>query len=364
MRNIYLLFYLFNFGWILGQMNSSAELQNFHLQGRIEVQNPSTFKLIGPASSVTFEFEGLTTQCVLRSEDNWEHHNYFTLIIDDQILGRYKIKAGKGQEFLIQANTNGRHRVTIAKATEAASGQIVFEGSSIANLIPSKSSLIKSIEFIGDSITCGAQSDNSNIPCNEGQYFDQHNAYLAYGPVLARELNATYCLSSVSGIGIYRNWNDEHELEPILPEVYSNLYLNKDDNHSFENKLQPDIVSICLGTNDMSEGDGKKYRLPFDENKYVQNYCAFIEKLFERYPKTQIVLLSSPMLSGEKKIILEKALKKVQKHFKKDAMHRPILVYVFKTVMANGCTGHPNVADHKLMADQLFPFFQKILYEN
>ena len=351
-------------GSIYSQTTMSLSTANFHVQGRVESLGDSKFNLISPASSITFDFEGESTQCILQSLDSWQHHNYFSLIIDNQLMGRFKVPEGKGQPFLIQANSNGKHRVTLAKATEAASGTLVFDGSLLTNVIPSVMPSQKKIEFIGDSITCGAQSDASQTPCNEGQYFDQHNAYLAYGPTVARQLNASYTLSSVSGIGMYRNWNDEHVEEPIMPEVYSNLYLDLNASKQYESTMPPDVISICLGTNDLSDGDGKKPRLPFNAKKYIQNYCAFVEKLYERYPQAQIVLLSSPMLSGEKKTELVNALKAVQKYFKNDKKHKPIQLFVFETVLAHGCTGHPSVEDHQLMAAQLVPFFQKILHEN
>ncbi len=65
------------------------------------------------------------------------------------------------------------------------------------------------IEFIGNSITCGAAADPSEVPCGTGVYHDQHNAYYAYGPRVARALAANYIVRSVSGSGIYRNWNSD-----------------------------------------------------------------------------------------------------------------------------------------------------------
>ena len=44
------------------------------------------------------------------------------------------------------------------------------------------------IEFIGNSITCGAAADVSEVPCGSGVDYDQHNAYYAYGPRVARML--------------------------------------------------------------------------------------------------------------------------------------------------------------------------------
>ncbi|WP_264509661.1 SGNH/GDSL hydrolase family protein [Flavobacterium sp. N1719] len=331
--------------------------------GRIDQKAPRQFLLIGAAASVTFDFEGTAAQIQLQSVDQWEHHNYFTLVVDDQVQGRFTINAGAAQPFAVEANTSGKHRVTLYKATEASSGNILIDLTTTTNLIPSQVPTRKRIEFIGDSITCGAQSDTSGVPCNQGQYFDQHNAYFAYGPELARKLNCDFVLSSVSGIGMYRNWNDEHQSEPIMPEVYNNLYLDKNNAVPYNTSLAPEIVSICLGTNDLSYGDGVKKRLPFNASTYTANYIAFIENIYQRYPNTQIVILDSPMVSGAQKEALNIALEAVLKHFKKDKQHKRIQLFQFQTVFAHGCTGHPSVSDHAQMAQQLYPFFQKIIHE-
>lgn len=347
----------------LTSAQTSPEIVDVHPMGRIDIRSPRQFLLIGAAASLTFDFEGSTAQIQLQSIDQWEHHNYFTLVVDEQVLGRFTVSSGVAYPYTIQANTSGKHRVTLYKATEASSGNILVDFTATNNLIPSKVPARKRIEFIGDSITCGAQSDASVFPCNEGQYFDQHNAYFAYGPELARRLNYDFVLSSVSGIGMYRNWNDEHEIEPIMPEVYANLYLDKNSNVSYNTTVEPDIVSICLGTNDLSNGDGVKKRLPFNVKSYTTNYIEFIQNLYKRYPNTQLVILDSPMVSGSQKELLNEALQIVVNYFKKDKKHKPIQLFQFETVFAHGCTGHPSVADHAQMAQQLYPFFQKITNE-
>jgi hypothetical protein len=101
----------------------------------------------------------------------------------------------------------GQHTIWIYKATEAATGPVFIEKIVATDCVPIKSPDLPLIEFIGNSITCGAAADPSEIPCGMGEYHDQHNAYYAYGPRLARILHVNFILSSVSGIGIYRNWN-------------------------------------------------------------------------------------------------------------------------------------------------------------
>lgn len=130
------------------------------------------------------------------------------------------------------------------------------------------------IEFIGNSITCGAAADASEITCGSGEYHDQHNAYYAYGSRAARTLGANFLLSSVSGIGVYRNWNSEG---PAMPEVYEKVDFqeNNPQNWNFD-LLTPQIASIALGTDDFSNSDGIKERLPFDSANFVSTYINFI----------------------------------------------------------------------------------------
>jgi hypothetical protein len=68
----------------------------------------------------------------------------------------------------------------------------------------------------------------------------------------------------VSGFGIYRNWNNKNNKEAIIPDVYENLYLDTDTSKPYDFVFKPDIDSICLGTNELSNGDGLKQRLPFN----------------------------------------------------------------------------------------------------
>lgn len=336
----------------------------FHYSGRVEKLSGDKVYLAGSASSVSFNFKGNSCVISLQSIDSWEHHNYVSLELDGEYIGRLKIEKGPLQFFPIVVSKNKNiHTLTIYKATEASNGLVLFAGTT-AKLCKTTTKKKKKIELIGDSITCGMGNDATIIPCGMGEWFDQHNAYLAYGPVVSRALNADFILSSVSGIGMYRNWNDEHKDEAIMPDVYENLYLNNTTNKKpYDFTFQPDLVSICLGTNDFSEGDGKKERLPFNEEKYVSNYIHFIKTVYKHAPNTRIVLLNSPMVSGDRNITFVKCLKKVIQAFENDTAHKPIALFEFQPMNPKGCGYHPDIADDQNMANQLTPFFKKLLDE-
>jgi lysophospholipase L1-like esterase len=230
-------------------------------------------------------------------------------------------------------------------------------GNNIQVLQNSKAPLI---EFIGNSITCGAAADTSEISCGKGEYLDYHNAYYAYGPRVARKLGANFILSSVSGIGIYRTWNQDH---PSMPLVYEKTDFQEQSARQWNFKLYtPKIVSIALGTNDLSDGDGKTPRPLFDSARFVNDYVKFIQLVKSKYPPAQIALLSSPMVNGKKRILLQNWLTVIKVQVDNIyASDKPVALYFFKPMEGRGCAGHPSVEDHAILAEELTPFFKKLL---
>jgi lysophospholipase L1-like esterase len=313
-------------------------------------------ELIGSASHFGFRFTGKTCQ-IFAYITYAEGHNYLQYELDGVYKSRIRVNGSDKQPIVISAPNDGEHTVWIYKATEAHTGPIFIEkitGRAVQPLARAQAPLI---EFIGNSITCGAASDPSEVACGTGQYHDQHNAFYAYGPRVARALNTNYFLSSVSGIGIYRNWNSDG---PTMPQVFESADLQENSKRMWDFKSHtPNIVSIALGTNDFSRGDGKRTRLPFDSAIFVNNYVQFVKLVKSKYPKAQIVLLSSPMVGGR---TLENCITAVKHTINKTfAKDKPVATYFFKPMRPHGCSWHPSVEDHALMAEELIPFFKGML---
>ncbi len=323
-------------------------------------QNPhGNLELISSAVHFGFRFKGSSCSIVAALSDQ-AAHNYLQYTVDGIYYRRIKVSGNRSLAYNITGLGKGEHTIWVYKATEATTGPIFIQRIVGHEIIALKVPDRPLIEFIGNSITCGAASDPSEIPCGSGEYHDQHNAYYAYGPRVARMLNINFILSSVSGIGIYRTWNTSG---PSMLQVYekTDFLMNSTRNWDFK-MYTPRIVSIALGTNDLSDGDGRTPRLPFDSAVFINNYTRLIELVISKYPAARIALLSSPMLNGNKRTILQNCLATVKSRIeKKYPSKKKVALFFFKPMNARGCGGHPSVEDHEILAKELEPFFKKLM---
>lgn len=327
--------------------------------GRFRLSETNGLELISTAVHFGFSFTGRECKVYLSLHDS-AAHNYLQYELDGTYQERVYVSAGRNSPLIITVPRDGTHHVEIYKTTEAFTGPIFITGISAKKIkaeIPRSAPLI---EFIGNSITCGAAADTSGFACSAGTYHDHHNGYMAYGPRLARALGADFVVTSVSGIGIYRTWNQD---SPSMPQLYENtdLHPGAEDKWDFS-RFSPRIVSIALGTNDLSNGDGKTPRNPFDSVVFVTAYVKFVGLIKSRYPKAQIVLLGSPMIRDSGRILLQNCLLAIKRETDAtDKSGTPVSTFFFKSASPHGCGFHPSVSDHALMAAELKPLFKKLL---
>ncbi len=332
------------------------------IMGRAIKNADSTVTLSASAASCTVNFTGQSCAVYLKNTTPYEgDYNYVNFELDGVYFGRQKVDVKVAVPYIITAPQNNvEHTLVISKATEAANGQITITKITAQGLTAPKQHFKTNIEFIGNSITCGYGND-MEIPCGNGsKWYDQHNAYWSYAPRTARALNAQFMISAISGAGIYRNWNSDG---PTVPQQYENTFLNTDSTNKWNfGSFTPDIVTIALGTNDMSKGDGKTPRKAFDKQAYINHYKAFIKTIYSHYPKAQLVMLNSPMVGGEGNNLLQECITAVQNEINIELTPiKPILTFWFKPMQPKGCGYHPSVEDDDVMAQQLVPFLKTLL---
>jgi hypothetical protein len=338
---------------------SSAAIGHY---GRTVFDRNNDIVLIGSASYVEFTFTGDSCRVFLKNiAPGADDYNYVSIELDNEYKGRIKVAERVRTAYTIKATTNSSsHLLRIYKATEPHNGVVVFAGALGKGITATEHPSRKKIEFIGNSITAAMAADLTEIPCGQGKWYDQHNAYYSYASRTARAVGADFLISAVSGIGIYRNWNS---LAPTMPQVYESAYLEIDSTQRWDfSHYTPDVVTINLGTNDLSDGDGKSARLPFDSAIYTNTYIKFIGTIYQHYPNTQIVLLTSPMVNGPRGDLLFTLLQRVQVRCREVYPGKKnIQVFRFQPMEPKGCSYHPDLNDHAIMAKQLEPFLRRIL---
>ena len=325
----------------------AADNPLFQYTGRIDFSRPKMPRYWMPGVYVKARFTG--NSCIVLINDEMLYgnfHNYVEIVVDDQKPVRLRLTGKQNEIEAAKGLSSGEHTIVICKNTEAGIGFIEFAGLKCRSLKRLPAKPVRTIECIGNSITCGTGSDQSEIPCGKGLWQDQHNAYMSYGAVTARNLHAQYQLSSVSGIGLMHSCCN---LKIIMPQVFDKINMRADSiAWDFKNYI-PDVVTICLGQN-----DGIR-----DSVIFCTNYTDFIKQVRMQYSKANIVCLTSPMADAKLVAVMKNYLTAIVNTCNR-AGDKKVTAFFFSKRYHNGCDGHPDLEEHQEIANELTGCIKKL----
>ncbi|KQY30880.1 lipase [Caulobacter sp. Root487D2Y] len=243
----------------------------------------------------------------------------------------------------------GEHVVRVDKLTESQTGSARFLGFTVgkggqALPPPSRS---RRIEVIGDSHTVGYGVRAAKHSCTQAEIHDLTDTSLAFGPILARRLDADYRIVAFSGRGVVRNYGGAAPGQS-LPVLYSRMIPGQaEPSMDPAEAWRPDLIVIGLGTNDFStpvapgEAWADETALRAD---YRRAYAAFVRDLARRQPQARFLLIAGDSFAAD----VEQVASAV------DAEAPGLATPVRITGMDLGaCDWHPSVADQRMMADRL-----------
>lgn len=320
--------------------------------GRIDFSNRLAPRFSYSGVSIRFSTMSAMVNVILNDEKG---ENYFALIIDECYNGKIKTLKGKNSYLLSKDLSEGIHEFELVKITEEMFGKVSFEGiitNDNFNLVKNEHERIHTIEFIGNSITCGYG--------NEGVLGDifgasTENHYMTYAAITARSFEANPLVVCKSGIGIYRNYDGPITgNKDCMPNFYDRIYLY-DSLPKYEFSIQPDLVCINLGTNDFStSGVGSKV--------FIDAYLRFIEQIEQKYKNPEIVCILGPML-GE--AALNNARKCIMEVVEKAQAKNNGKVHFFEMSQQSGNFGigtdyHPTVEQHIVTSMELTEFISRL----
>jgi lysophospholipase L1-like esterase len=237
------------------------------------------------------------------------------------------------------------HDLKLTRRTEAFFSTSTFLGFRGARLIPTPRPA-RLIEMIGDSITCGYGVTGVGPGCHFSH--DTEAETHAWGALAASQLGATHHAICWSGIGVFRNFNDEPGA--LMPERY-NFITPNESSRPYGFTPRPQVVVINLGTNDFSVG--------VDPGQgFVDAMTAFVAQVRSHYRSIPIVLATSPMLGGTQHTTHKGYLETVAR----TDPHTVVLDLPEQQASDGfGCDFHPSEITAQKMADGLKRQLHKLL---
>ncbi|HEX2395226.1 MAG TPA: SGNH/GDSL hydrolase family protein [Bacteroidales bacterium] len=313
--------------------------------GRFDLSEKSKPVFMYSGCSIKTIFTGTSVELLLKDDSL---RNFFTVIIDDSL---FVLPSDRTDSTYMLANnlTDKKHTLEIIRRTEWSGGNTTFLGFKLDH----KGRLEKPelnkyrIEFIGDSYTCGY--GNEGLSQTENFRYETENNYLSFGAITARSLKADYLAVCRSGIGIVQGYGGLRDFN--MPGCYDEVINGSSVMWNYL-QYQPHLVFIDLITNDLSA--------PVDSAEFVDTYLSFLQRIRNNYPEAYIVCAAGPSSPGKKWETIRSYIRTITDKFGKTDQR--INYFEFSPFVPNGSDWHPNVEEHKKMAEELIPFIKNLMH--
>ncbi len=270
--------------------------ENVKLIGRTAYQNDALL-IPWSAGGVEFTVEGSDS---VRFHLKKGQQTRLAVMVNDKLAVKGYTSSSAKAPVVDVPLEEGVNKVKLIKLSESANSVLqldsieVQEGATVAPT-PAKD---LSIEFIGDSITCGYGVDGST---SESFNVKNENAAKTYAYIMADYLDADYSFVSVSGTGVKSGYatGDEPNENLLAPNYYDNLCFtwewidgaNPGEQAWDFSNYQPDLIVVNLGTNDSSwtKGDSNKIA------EFQRAYDKFLRHIREKNPNAEILCVLGMM---------------------------------------------------------------------
>jgi lysophospholipase L1-like esterase len=301
-------------------------------------------------------FNGTSVSATLTGSSEW-----YVSTIDGGTPNRFLTGWGK-QTYALATNLSpGVHEVILTKDNEGAGDTttqffgFTFGGGQL--LAPATINYPLRLEFVGDSITCGAWNlgtpsgamacPSSSSPWATVLQFESATA--SYAQQTASLLQAPPATNiCYSGRGLVNN--NDGSTSGTLPQLYPYIETTGSVPYSFSSNLQPNVVVINLGTNDWTGNSdlqsGSTQTAAY--NAFVTGYEMFIATIRKNYPQAHIICAAGPLNNQSN---YQTAVQAVVS-FENAAGDSKVHYLQFAPPLAK-CNSHPTEPTDTVMAKQL-----------
>ncbi|NQX45477.1 GDSL family lipase [Paenibacillus tritici] len=318
---------------------------------------------------VEFSLRGRTARVTLQGDDVALTGNNLARIgisvngmrvIDDQVDQPLKTYT------IFESDTDQAVTVRITKLSEAAMSTVGIREIAVesAEGIRPTPRQLHTIEFIGDSITCGYGVDDEEALHSFSTATE--DVTKAYAYLTAEQLEADYSMVCYSGYGIITGYteNDQKLTTHLLPDYYEkvgksegkfgNSLLPQEVPWEFS-RFTPELIVLNLGTNDDSytKDDTAK------QADYAANYTQFLEKVRSHNPGSTILCTLGIM--GDR---LYPHLEQAVDRYSRETGDSRISAMKFEVQLEEdgyAVDFHPSQLTHRKAADRLTAEIRKLM---
>ena len=319
-------------------VESAADTVGPRMLGRY-AEKDGTKVFAWPASGVEARFEGTQVTAVIDDTGS----NILDITLDGETWMLH-LKAGRETYIIPASATPGPHHLTLTRRSEIFDlgltrlVSLETDGAFLPAQPPAHRFL-----FLGDSISVGFGAEGPDETC---EYSADTGAPLrAWTALTAQAFGADWHNISISGRGIYRNW----DLSPALVmSVNIDRTLPDQDGLWDHARYQPEIIAVNLGTNDFSPGDPGEV--------FTDTYVATLAHLRDVYPEARIYAAFIGKTDGDAVNAATNARigdAVARRKAAGDGKVSQVLLPLAETGHVWGCSWHPGIDSHRTMADAM-----------
>ena len=315
-----------------------------HVGGRVIAEQDGSLIFGWPGVYLEGRLRGPTVRVKFEVGDD-----FLRLVVDGKEVMRFDQPGSVDRTF--EGLGPGEHLVRLEKLTESPVGGSRFKGFyAAAGSIPEKApARPREIEFIGDSYTVGYGNTSASRQCTDREVHDRTDTTKAFGPVLARALDADYRIIAYSGRGVVRNYGGAVPGESMVSLYPRAKPDDAKDPARPDPGWKPQVIVINLGTNDFSNklNAGEKWASDSALHAdYRKTYAAFVDRLHAAQPQARFVLMGSDLFFAD----VRQVAAEVNAH-----TAGLVTTMKFGGLELTACNWHPSVRDDRTLADQLAP---------
>ena len=347
----------------VARQSVDATAENVRIIGRTYAADGATW-LAQSGSAVEFAVSGTHVELELLADEHAERKEElrprFAVLVDGEVIVDETMGERVRAIEVLDAQSSVNATVEVILLSEAAYGAVGVRSIAVDSVVqdPVSPTAAKnlSIEFVGDSITCGygveGTVDDLRFQTTTENFMKSY-AYLA-----AKALDADYSAVCYSGFGVVSGWSADGTKtgDMLLPPLYDLVTDGRSE--TWDSSSHPyDVVVINLGTNDSTYTGTDEGRM----EEFVGGYVDLIEQVRSEHPEAFIICTVGAMEDGVMYPLVERA---VENH-KASTGDERVTSYLTEPIDVErdgvGTHWHPNEITQQKDADALVEVIRSVL---